>query len=69
MELDLSDSATKSDLKGKVGIDTFNLAANEDLSSIVTLVHKLDVDKIKTVTAHLSNLRIVVDINVVKNFV
>ena len=56
MELDLSDSAKK-------------VAANEDLSSIVALVHKLDVDKIKTVTAHLSNLRNVVDNNVVKNFV
>ena len=51
VELDLSNYATKTDLKNATGVDTSsfaNLKSNAD---------KLDIDKLKNVPTNLSNLK------------
>ena len=55
VELDLSNFATKVDLKGTTGknIDTSTLASKTRLPSLKTKVHKLVVDKIKVHPADL----------------
>ena len=47
LELDLSNYATKTDLKNATGIDTSSLAKKIDLSSLKPNVDKLDDDKLK----------------------
>ena len=64
--VDLSNYATKADLKNATGIDTSKLAAKSDLVSLKTEVDKTDVEKIKTVPADLSKLSNVVNNDVVK---
>ena len=49
VELDLSNYATKTDLKGATGVDTCNLAARSDLASLKVVEDKTDVHKLKTV--------------------
>ena len=46
---DLSNYATKSDLKGAASVDTSNSTAKEDLSSLKARVYRLNVDKLKIV--------------------
>ena len=58
-ELDLSNYATKADLKGATGIDTSMLASKADLASLKTKVDNLTVDKLKTVPANFKLLFIV----------
>ena len=65
--MDLSNYATKADLKGATGTDTSTLVLKTDLASLKTKVDNLDVYKLKTVPADLSKLSNVVDNNVVKN--
>ena len=66
VELDLSNFATKAYLKGTKGVDTSNLAAKSDLAGLKAEIDKIDVDKLKTVPVDLSNLRNVVNNDVVK---
>ena len=47
VKVDLSNYATKSDLKNATGIDTSKLAAKSDLVSLKAEVNKLDIDKLK----------------------
>ena len=47
VQLDLSNYATKTDLKNATGIDTSSLAKKIDLSSLKPNVDKLDDDKLK----------------------
>ena len=61
VKVDLSNYATKSDLKNATGIDTSSLAAKSDLVSLKAEVDKLDIDKLKTVPDDLSNLKSKVD--------
>ena len=61
VNVDLSNYATKSDLKNVRGIDTFKLAAKSDLVSLETEVDKLDIDKLKSAPTNLSNLKSKVD--------
>ena len=49
VELDLSNYATKTDLKGATGVDACNLAARSDLASLKAVEDKTDVHKLKTV--------------------
>ena len=49
MIFDLSNYATKPDLKGETGVDTSNSTAKEDLSSLKARVYRLNVDKLKIV--------------------
>ena len=46
-KLDLSNYATKTDLKGATGVHPSDLAANSDLDRLKAEVDKIDVDKLK----------------------
>ena len=48
VKVDLSNYATKSDLKNATGIDTSKLAAKSDLVSLKTEIDQLDIDKSKS---------------------
>ena len=61
VKFDLSNFATKADLKNATGIDTCKLAAKSDLVSLKAEIDKIDVDKLKAVPDDLSNLKSKVD--------
>ena len=65
VKLDLSNYATKADLKGATGAKS-NLAAKSDLASLKAKVDKIDVDKLTTVPVDLSKLSNVVNNELVK---
>ena len=54
VKVDLSNYATKADLKNATGIDTSKLA---DLVSLKAEVDKINVDKLKTIPDDLSHLK------------
>ena len=62
VELDLSSYATKTDLKSMAHVNVSSFASKSNLGSLKTEVHKIDVDKLKTVLVDLAKLS-----NVVKN--
>ena len=66
VKVDLSNYATKTDLKEATGIDTSNFVIKSNLSSLKTGADKIDVDKLKTVPVDLSKLSNVVNNDVVK---
>ena len=57
VELDLSNHATKADLKNAPGVDTSKFAKNVDLAYFKSNVAKLDSDKVKNVPTNLRNLK------------
>ena len=59
--VDLSNYATKVDLKNATGIDISKLVATSDLVTLKAKVDKLDIDKLKSVPTNLSDLKIKVD--------
>ena len=61
VELDLSNYATKTDLKNATGIDTSSFAKKVDLANLKSNVDKLDIHKLKNVPSHLGNLKSKVD--------
>ena len=67
VKVDLSNYASKTDLKNATGIDTSNLALKSNLASLKTEVDKIDADKLKTDPIDLSKLSNVVNNDVVKN--
>ena len=58
---DLSNYATKTDLKNETGIDALSFAKRVDLANIKSNVDKLDIDKLKNVPTNLNNLKNKVD--------
>ena len=50
VELDLSNYATKADLKNATGVNTFNFAKKTELANLKSDVDKLDIDKFKKCT-------------------
>ena len=66
IKVDLSNYATKADLKNATGIDTSKLAAKSDLASLKVEVDKIGPDKLKTVPIDLSKLSNIVKNEVVK---
>ena len=54
VKVDLSNYATKTDLKKATGIETSNLALKSNIAKLKTEVDKIDVDKLKTLPADLS---------------
>ena len=73
VELDLSNYATKTDLKNARGVDTLSFTKKThlanlktDLSSLKSKVAKLDVDKLLPASVDLSKLSDVVNNDVVK---
>ena len=61
VELDLSNYATKADLKNAAGFDTSKFAKKVDLANLKSNVDKLDIDKLKNVPTNISNLKNKVD--------
>ena len=57
IELDLSNYATKSDLKNATGVDTAKLAENAAFSNLKSNIDKLDIDKSKNVPSGLNTLK------------
>ena len=64
VKVDLSNYATKTDLKNVTHVDTSSFALKTNLASLKTEVDKLDIDKLVPVPVDLSKLS-----NVVKNVV
>ena len=61
VELDLSNYATKTDLKNATGIDTWSFAKKVDLAGLISNVDKLDIKKLKNFSTNLKNLKYKVD--------
>ena len=61
VELDLSNYATKTNLKNVTGVDTSKFAKKIDLANLKSDLDKLDIDKLKNVPTNLSNLKTKVD--------
>ena len=66
VEVDLSNYATKTDLKNVTHVDTLSFALKRNLASLKTEVDKLDIDKLVPVPFDLSKLSNVVKNDVVK---
>ena len=61
VELDLSNFATKTDLKNATGINTSSFAKKVDVAASKSNIDKLDIDKLKNIATNLSNLKSKVD--------
>ena len=66
VKVDLSNYATKADVKNITHIDTSSFALKVNLANLKTEVDKLDIDKLVPVPADLSKLSHVVNNDVVK---
>ena len=66
VKLDLSNYATKGNIKNISHVDTSNFALKTNLSNLKTVVEKLDIDKLVLVPVDLSKLNDVVKNDVVK---
>ena len=66
VELDLSNYATKKDIKDMTHIDASGFVSKTNLAALKTEVHKIDTDKLKTVPDDPAKLSNVVKNNVVK---
>ena len=66
VKVDLSNYATKPDLKNITHVDTSSFASKANLANLKTEVYKLDTDKLKTVPVDLSKLSNVVQKELVK---
>ena len=56
-ELDLSNYATKTNVKNATVVDTSKFAKKVDLTNLKSNVDQLDIDKLKNVPANLRNLK------------
>ena len=61
VELDLSNYATKADLKNATGVDTSKFAKELDLASLKPEVDKLDIDKLEKEPTGSNSLKIKVN--------
>ena len=61
VKVDLSNYATKTDIKNISHIDTSSFALKSNLASLKTEVDKLDINKLKSLPNNLSNLKSKVD--------
>ena len=69
VKVDLSNYATKTDLKNVTHVDTSNFALQTNLASLKTEVDKLEIDKLTPVPVDLSKLSDVVKSDVVEKAV
>ena len=67
VELDLSNYATKDDVKNMTHVDVSSYASKTNLAALKTKVDKIDTDKLKTAPDDLAKLSNVVKNDVVKN--
>ena len=65
-ELDLTNYATKTDLKNKTHVDVSSFASKTSLAALKTEVDKIDVDKLKTAPVDLVKLTSAVENDLVK---
>ena len=61
VEVDMSNYATKADLKNATGVNTSKFAEKVDLESLKSNVDKLDIDKLKNVPSNSGNWKSKVD--------
>ena len=66
VKVDLSNYATKADIKNISHVDTSSFALKTNLADLKTEVHKLDIDKLKPLPNDVSKLSNVVTNEVVK---
>ena len=66
VELDLSNYATKNDLKNITHIDVSSFATKTNLAALKTEVDKMDVDKLKTTPTDLGKLTNAVENDLLK---
>ena len=66
VELDLSNYATKNDLKNIAQVDVSSFASKTNLAALKTEVDKIDVDKLKTTPTDLAKLTNAVENDLVK---
>ena len=66
VELDLTNYATKNDLKNITHVDVSSFASKTNLAALKTEVDKIDADKLKTTPTDLAKLSNVVKNDVVK---
>ena len=66
VNVDISNYATKTDLKNVTHVDTSSFALKTNLASLKTEVDKLDIDKLVPILVDLSKLSDVVKNDVVK---
>ena len=66
VEIDLSNYATKADIKNISHVDTSSFALKTNLADLKSEVDKLEIDKLKPVPTYLSKLSNVVKNDVVK---
>ena len=66
VELDLSNYATKSDLKNITHVDVSSFASKTNLVALKTKVDKINVDKLKTTPTNLAKLNNAVENDLVK---
>ena len=69
VKVDLSNYATKSDLKNVTHVDTSSFALKTNLASLKTEVDKLDIDKLAPILADVSTLSDAVKIMLLKKCV
>ena len=68
VELDLTNYATKTDLKNITHVDVSNFASKTNLAALKTEVDKIDVDKLKTAPVDLAKLSNAIKNDVVKDY-
>ena len=61
VELDLSNYATKADVKNAIGVDISKVAQKFDLANLKSNVDKLDTEKLKNIPSGLNSLKSKVD--------
>ena len=66
VELDLTNYATKTDLKNITHVDVSSFASKTNLAALKTEVDKIDTDKLKTAPADLTKLTNTIENDVVK---
>ena len=66
VELDLTNYATKTDLKNITHVDASSFASKTNLAALKTEVDKIDADKLKTAPTDLAKLTNTVEHDVVK---
>ena len=66
VELDLTNYATKTDLKNITHVDVSSFASKTNLAALKTEVDKIDVGKLKTAPVDLAKLTNAVENNLVK---
>ena len=69
VELDLTNYATKTDLKNITHVDVSSFASKTNLAALKTEVDKIDADKLNTVPVDLAKLTNAVENNLVKKTV